>query len=255
MELYNYKSHEVPVTFVCVQTEEDSKELDRPCGQYITLETGPLHDLTFAENVCDCLADHLRLLLKPFFGKPLCIFGVGNPALPADSLGPEVAKRFLPAAYESFIRKSNFEKITMVCPGVIAQTNISSEKIIASIASTIQAACVLIIDSSTGSDIETLCGSICLTDNGTRSYQQVDLCEATLGVPVFSVGVPMAIPASKLCDGKNVDADLLVTPVRVMEATTSASKIIACAIAQAAYPELDYEDCRQYVEFFLHNII
>ena len=66
MDMEEYISHGVPVTWAHVQTEADSKLLDRPCGQYITLETGALDKLNSFEAVCACLADQLRPLLEPW---------------------------------------------------------------------------------------------------------------------------------------------------------------------------------------------
>ena len=104
MEHLEYTLNGVPVTWVHVQTEEDSIALGRSCGQYISLETGALDKIGSFEGVCDCLARQLRLLLEPFFGKTLCVCGVGNPNSPADSLGPEVAKRFMPKQFELLLK-------------------------------------------------------------------------------------------------------------------------------------------------------
>ena len=48
------------------------------------------------EGACTCLVEQLQPLLAPFFGKSLCICGVGNRDLEFDSLGPETAKRIRP---------------------------------------------------------------------------------------------------------------------------------------------------------------
>lgn len=93
MDVQEFISHEIPVTQVCVQTEQDAEMLGKRCGLYVTLETGPLHQLISFENVCACLAGQLRPLLEPYFGKPLCVCGLGNQNIPHDALGLETASR------------------------------------------------------------------------------------------------------------------------------------------------------------------
>lgn len=256
MDMEEYISHGVPVTWAHVQTEADSKLLDRPCGQYITLETGPLDKLNSFEAVCACLADQLRPLLEPCLGKTLCVCGLGNQDMVSDSLGPEVARRFRPKLFESFVAKSNFEKVVMICPGVNGYTNLSSEKIIASVVSAIDAACILAVDCTSCTDLERLCSSISLTDNGMHAYWgTADLRESTVGIPVVTIGVPTMIGVPALFNTENTAQELYLTTLHISNVIQSASFIIACAITQVAFPELDYESCKQYIGLFLNNII
>lgn len=67
METKDFLSHEIPVTQVHIQSEQDAELLGRPCGLYITLETGPLHQLIFFEKYCACLPDQLRPLFGTLF--------------------------------------------------------------------------------------------------------------------------------------------------------------------------------------------
>lgn len=256
MDTKNFVSHDVPVTWAHIQNEQDSKALGRPCGQYVTLETGPLDNLIPVEKACACLTEQLRHFLEPYFGTTLCVCGLGNQDMPPDALGPEVARRFRPKMFEAFDTKPSFEKVALLCPGVNGHTNLSTDVIIANISSAIHAACVLIVDSSSCSDIERLCSSICLTDNGMRTYYDTaDLRQSTIGVPVITIGVPTTIRASALSVSKNVPQDLLLTTFHISDVIKVASFVVACAIAQVAFPELDYESCKQCIGFALHNII
>lgn len=253
MRVNEFISHGIPVTQVQVETEQDMKELNRTRGRYITLETGPLAYLVDFEGACACLVDQLKPLLEPFFGKPLCVCGMGYQAMPSDSLGPETARRFPPKMYRSFVEKSNFEKITVVCPGTSAQTNLPTETIVSGVVSAMGAACVLAVDSCVTADTARLCGTIQLTDSGIRNHNQTaHLCQPTVGVPVISIVVPTAICVH---DDKGVAKNLLLAPVHITDTISIASFIIACAIAQVAYPELDYGSCKQYIELFLHGVI
>ena len=255
METKEFVSYEIPVTQVHVQSELDAQILGKRCGLYVTMETGPLHQLVFFENACACLTEQLRPLLEPYFGKPLCVCGLGNLDVPHDALGPEAARRFQPGAYESFSLRSNFERVTVICPGVKALTNMSSETIISSVASGMGAACVLAIDASACTDIERLCSTVQLTNSGMQTYWgTTDLSLSTLGVPVISICVPTAIRMADLGGERPVDRELFLTPTHISSVINVASFILACAITQVVYPELDYESCKQYIELFLHDI-
>ena len=255
METKEFLSHEIPVTQVHIQSEQVAVALGKRCGLYVTLETGPLKQIVFFENVCACLADQLYPLLEPYFGKPLCVCGVGNQTVPHDALGPEVAKRFQPKAYESFSERSNFERVSVICPGVGALTNLSTEAIISSVAEGMGAACVLTIDASACKDVKRLCSTIQLSSSGMQTYQgAVDLSQATLGIPVVSITVPTAIRAADLSVKENIDPELFFTPLHIQDSINAASFIIACAVAQVAYPDLDYESCKMYINLFLHGV-
>lgn len=256
MQAKEFVSHGIPVTQVQVETEQDMKDLNRARGRYITLETGPLTHLVDFEGACACLVEQLRPLLEPYFGKPICVCGMGNPDMPSDSLGPETAKRFQPHMYDIFVKRSNFDKISVVCPGTSALTNLATETIISGVVSAMEAACVVAVDSSTTNDAKRLCATIQLTDSGVKSQgNTAHLCRATVGVPVIALVVPTVISTAALFEDGVKEEELLLAPLQVTDAISIASFIIACAIAQIAYPELDYESCKQYTGLALYGVI
>lgn len=152
--------------------------------------------------------------------------------------------------------RPSFEKAAVICPGVNGHTNLSSGEIIAGVVSAIHADCVLVVDASSCQDVERLCSSISLSNNGMQTYwDTADLRQSTVGVPVVTIGVPTTIYASAFYDAKNTDQELFLTSLQISDAIQSTSFIIACAIAQVAFPELDYEGCKQYIGLFLNGII
>lgn len=256
MRADEFVSHGIPVTQVQVETEQDMKELNRARGRYITLEPGPLTQLLDFEGACACLVEQLKPLMEPYFGKALCVCGMGSQAVASDCLGPETARRFQPHMYDIFTERSNFEKIAVVCPGTGALTNLTTETIISGVVSAMGAACVVAVDSCVTKDAKRLCAPIHLTDSGIKNQgRTAHLCQTTVGVPVIAVAVPTAISAAVLSDDEVGEKGLLLAPVHVAEAISIASFIIACAIAQIAYPELDYESCKQYIGLALHGVI
>jgi len=118
VDVEEFKSYDIPVNKVCILAEEAAKFLNKPCGTYITITTGPLDELAPLENLCSCLVEQLKPLLELYFGKTVCICGIGNRNIDADSLGPETAKRIWPYMYEKFKIESNFSKLAVICPDV-----------------------------------------------------------------------------------------------------------------------------------------
>lgn len=253
----NFVSHGIQVRQTRVLTETASKALNRDCGLYTTIQTGPLDQLVDGEPVCACLSEQLNLYLSSFPGKRLCICGIGNRDLTSDSLGPKATQLISPQLYEALPLRCNFEKIAVVCPSVSGITNLDTETTIAAIVSAMEADCVLTIDACACSDIEDLCSNIQLADTGMRSFQRASsLQETTVGVPVISIGVPTAIQASRLpADNHAVPTRLVLTPTHVEEAIKVGAFIITCAILQAAYPELDYETCKNYIGMSIYGVI
>lgn len=255
VELEDFKSYDIPVQRVHVLTEEAAKYLRKPCGTYTTITPGPLDKLESLENICNCLAEQLRPHLLPFFGRPLCVCGIGNQDIPADSLGPEAIRQITPFFYEAAQIPSNFSKVAAICPGVLGKTNLSTETIISGVASAMNATCVLTVDSCVTQEADRLCSTIQLSNTGMDNrWQTVSLRQSVLGVPVVSVAVPTALSVSDFSSGDNGLQVSSLAPSNVGEIINTAALIIACAITQAAYPSLDYESCRQCIELSAYNL-
>lgn len=253
--LEEFTLYDIPVQRVRVLTNEAAEELKKPCGTYTTISTGLLDLVGSLENVFNCLVEQLRPHLEPFYGKPLCICGIGNRDIPADSLGPETAKRIAPNFSEPLKLQSNFPKVAVICPGVFGKTNLSTEAVISGAVTAINAACVLTIDSTTTQEMSRLCSTIQLTDTGmVNQWQTICLRQSILGAPVISVGVPTAISLAPFIPENNPLKTSSLTLSGIGDVIDVAAFVIACAITKIIYPALDYEDCRKCIELFAHNI-
>lgn len=253
----DFISHDIPVHRVHVKTERAAKLLGRKCGQYIILNTGPLEMLIDFEKACDCLIEQLRPMLEPFYGKSLCICGIGNRDREVDSLGPETARRIRPNLCETFSFESVFEKVAVICPGVSGYTNLLSETVIAGVVSSMNASCILTIDSCKCGDIVNLCSTIQFNDTGMKSYWgTADIHLKSVGAPIVSIAMPTVISVDDILGSvKSSRADLFLSPTHVSNAIETAAFIISCAIYRIIYPNLDYEHCKQMIMFGLLGIM
>lgn len=235
--------HNIPVSRIHIKDEAIAGLLGKSVGHYTTLQTGPLNEYKRLEDICSCLTEELRQYLAPHMGKTLLICGVGNADLSYDSLGPETAKRI----YPKIDMESAFEKAAVFCPGVVGTTNIRTAPVISSIASSADAACVLVIDAAECHNYEDICSCINLTDAGVHVGKDAEpIDESTIGKPVITIGVPTSIRAEHL--GIEVPCDDFLTITEIGNVIKCAASVISCAVLQVVYPELDYEASKMLVD-------
>lgn len=239
------ESHGIMVSRAHIKDEDMAGLLGKAIGHYTTLQTGLLSGYDVLEDICACLTDELNHYLAPYKGKSLCICGIGNADLLTDSLGPETAKRIYPRVP----MQSAFEEITVFYPGVQGNTNIETNKAISSIAAMTGADCVLAIDSTDCSDYANLGSTIQLTDAGLRIHKNNEyLAQSTIGKPVISIGVPTVIHVNRLASDMRALGNGFLTVSDIAEVIKRAALVIASAVLQVAYPELDYQASRMIAE-------
>ena len=240
--------HGIPILRVNIKDEDMAGLLGKHIGQYSTLQTGPLGDYDDLEKVCGCLTEELDRYLTPYKGKTLLVCGIGERESPADSIGPETAKRI----FTHVPMKSAFEKLTVLAPGVSGATNISGSTLIASVSSAIGADCVLLVDSMHCADYSRLCRCIELTDAGIKIYHSgEELSPSTIGLPVISIGVPAAIRVQDLAPNIEASDQELLTVSDIEAMVRRASLMISCAILRVAYPELDHSASMMIADYSL----
>lgn len=233
----------IKVSRLHIKDKDMAGLVSKPVGRYSTLQTGPLNEYERLEDICCCLAEELRRYLAPYAGKTLLLCGIGNPDLPYDALGPETVRR----VYPKMTMEPHFEKITTFCPGVSGNTNISTITAVSGMASAVNATCVLAIDATDCSDPESICSCIQLTDAGLHIRQNGEILDAaTIGIPVIAVGMPTSIRAGQL--GIKIPCDDLLTPAGITNIIKYAASAIACAVLQVAYPGMDYETSKMFVD-------
>ncbi|MFR8333590.1 MAG: GPR endopeptidase [Oscillospiraceae bacterium] len=99
----------------------------------MTIDTAALSDEhEQIECAGECLAEILVRVLGPHFHGKLCVCGLGNRELPADSLGPEVTSRLplnliqLAQGYDC-----RFREVCSFTPGVFGINNVRTDTLVA----------------------------------------------------------------------------------------------------------------------------
>lgn len=240
----------LPVIHSIIKTNEAALLLGREVGIYVTIETGPLDKPGSMDERCYSMTGMLGQLLTPFHDGTLCIVGMGNEESVSDSLGTETVRRIPARDLDLMISKKDtaFQKIVAVKPRLDGSTS-NTASIISNIVLSINADCVLLIDSTTCWSYDELCSRIDINNTGmTGHHTGQRLTKHEIGVPVISIGVPTAIPLSHLIDSEDGTDSALLTVNSISDVIKTSSYTIAYAIMRTCYPGLNSATCKLLLE-------
>ena len=202
---------DVRTTVVKIVTENGAKSMGRPQGTYITIEAPELStpDEDYHREISEELSTHLRKLIDLKKEKSVLVVGLGNAAITADALGPQVVDNLLMTRHiikEYGLRGIKHEKmhrISGIAPGVMAQTGMETAEIVQGIVSETKPDVVVAIDALAARSVRRLSRTIQITDTGIHSGSGVGnhrngLTEENLQVKVIGIGVPTVVDAATI---------------------------------------------------------
>ena len=202
---------DVRTTVVKIVTENGAKSMGRPQGTYITIEAPELStpDEDYHRERSEELSTHLRKLIDLKKEKSVLVVGLGNAAITADALGPQVVDNLLMTRHiikEYGLRGIKHEKmhrISGIAPGVMAQTGMETAEIVQGIVSETKPDVVVAIDALAARSVRRLSRTIQITDTGIHPGSGVGnhrngLTEEHLQVKVSGIGVPTVVDAATI---------------------------------------------------------
>lgn len=271
----NWESGDVVITEVRIDREDGARLLGKPMGTYITLECNGAHRSTTEgrQAVANLLGEELARLLPEDDGNPILIVGLGNRAVTPDSLGPlTVDRTFVTRHIFKELPESIDHRMSPVCavaPGVLGVTGVETFEMVSGIIERVKPRAVIAIDSLSARATSRIGSAVQLTDVGIQPGSGVGnhrrpLTEASLGIKVVAIGVPMVIYAATIArdamemlsegDGANHDealdamtkkllegafSDMIVTPREVDDLVGDVAAMLASGINRALHPELN----------------
>lgn len=202
---------DVRTTVVKIVTENGAKSMGRPQGTYITIEAPELstQDEDYHREISEEISTHLRKLIDLKKEKSVLVVGLGNAAITADALGPQVVDNLLMTRHiikEYGLRGIKHEKmhrISGIAPGVMAQTGMETAEIVQGIVSETKPDVVVAIDALAARSVRRLSRTIQITDtgihpgSGVRNHRN-GLTEENLQVKVIGIGVPTVVDAATI---------------------------------------------------------
>ena len=205
------KEKDVRTTVVKIVTENGAKSMGRPQGTYITIEAPELStpDEDYHREISEEISTHLRKLIDLKKEKSVLVVGLGNAAITADALGPQVVDNLLMTRHiikEYGLRGIKHEKmhrISGIAPGVMAQTGMETAEIVQGIVSETKPDVVVAIDALAARSVRRLSRTIQITDTGIHPGSGVGnhrngLTEENLQVKVIGIGVPTVVDAATI---------------------------------------------------------
>lgn len=234
---------------VRVLNEEGAQKLGKSVGRYCTLEAPQF--VSRGDSRFPPLAEAAAELIRSFLGDlqgPYLVVGLGNRDITPDALGPLTSARVLATRHLKLGRHPlfvDFSEVAVCAPGVLGNSGLEASLQVASLCREIHPACVLAVDALAGAEAGRLCRTLQITDSGIAPGSGVGndraaLSSASLGVPVFALGVPTVIDASYL--GESSFRGLFLTPKDIDRSVHNSASFIACAINLALHPGLTLEE-------------
>lgn len=198
------------VSRIKIDTDEAASALQKSKGLYITIEAPDLvlRESELIKAVTEALSAELTGLIdKGGTSGTVLVVGLGNRAVTPDALGPKTAekilvtrhiKQYMPDAIPNGVRS-----VCAVSPGVLGVTGIETMEVIHGIVERSKPSLIIAIDSLSSRRTERIASTIQLCDAGIQPGAGVGnirsgLDEASLGIPVIAVGVPLVVYASTI---------------------------------------------------------
>jgi spore protease len=198
----------IKITKVKVNSIKGEAILQKPMGNYITIEADGLRDEDFEvqEQVSKILANELESLINVSRKSTVLVVGLGNWDVTPDSLGPKVISEVLITRhlFEFVPKKIKDRRIRSVCaisPGVMGITGIETSEIIGGIVQRIHPDLIIAIDALASRRLERISTAIQIADTGIVpgsgiGNERKGITKETVGVPVVAIGVPMVVDAA-----------------------------------------------------------
>ena len=211
VEVQNEEKEIIKITRVKITNEEGEKALNKPKGNYITLDIKNIKtiDNEQIEKISDNLAEELRNIIKEHISdtEDILIVGLGNLYVTPDALGPKVVPEieitrhileYMPKAMPEDTRP-----VSAISPGVLGTTGIETMEILKGIVENVKPKMLIVIDALATRSIERISSSIQIADTGIVPGAGVnntrkEISQKTLGIPVIALGIPTVVDLASI---------------------------------------------------------
>lgn len=201
----------VSVTRVKITNENGEQAINKPKGEYITLDINKIKYMEEdAINECaEILSKEISKLVSTHVDKngEVLVVGLGNIYVTPDALGPKVANgievtRHVIKYYPQFVKEGT-RSISAISPGVLGVTGIETLEMVKGIVDNLKPKLVIAIDSLCSRNIDRISSTIQISDTGIVpgagvGNTRAELSQKTLGIPVVAIGVPTVVEAATI---------------------------------------------------------
>lgn len=201
----------VKITRVKIETKEGEGYLNKPIGNYITLDAPEIkkNDPEINEKVYKILAKELKKLTGTDLNRSVLVVGLGNQNVTPDALGPKVVENIEVTRhileYAPDILNRPVRSVSAISPGVLGTTGMETSEVIKGVIDKIKPNFVIAIDALASRKLERISTTIQIADTGINpgsgiGNKRMALSQETLGVPVIAIGVPTVVDAATMAN-------------------------------------------------------
>ena len=247
----------LPLTRVEILDREGEEALGKPQGVYCTLDVSACwrrEEDAFVRAVRAGAA-----LLEPLLPEEgaVLVAGLGNAAMTPDALGPRVLDHLLVTRHLREVLPG-FRPVAALGAGVLGTTGLEAAEWVRGAADHVEPAAVIVVDALAARSLDRLCATVQVSSAGLApgsgvGNHRMALDQASLGVPVISVGVPTVVDAGTLARDLLAEAGgeppaalrdgrLFVTPDCIDARIRDLAKLLGYALDLALQPGLALED-------------
>ena len=201
----------IKITRVKIINDEGANALQKPVGNYITIDLKNLKIATEDEiqKASESVTKELKALIEKHIQRKddILVVGLGNIYVTPDSLGPKVVSniditRHLFEYLPQYVDE-NTRPVSAIAPGVLGTTGIETLEILRGIVDNIKPKLLIVIDALSSRSIERISSTIQIADTGIVpgsgvNNKRKDLSKETLGIPVIAMGIPTVVEAATI---------------------------------------------------------
>lgn len=191
-----------PCRAVQITSNGAAKALGKERGTYLTLDLSSYwqrRNGSFSRAV-KAVGTALKELLGEGNGTVL-IAGLGNRAMTPDAVGPLTVENLIVTRHLE--KRFSLRSVAAVVPDVLGNTGMESAELILAAVEKVKPSAVIAVDALAARRLSRLCASVQLASSGISpgsgvGNRRAEISEKTLGVPVFSMGIPTVVDAATL---------------------------------------------------------
>ncbi|WP_206459028.1 GPR endopeptidase [Anaerovorax sp. IOR16] len=253
----------INVTRIKIADEHGSAVMQKPMGNYITVELPKAANGSeeLKKMAAKAVGIELKKMIPFHYYLKVLVIGLGNEKVTPDALGPHTVSKIRVTRHLFLLYDVDGDEeqgcVSALCPGVMASTGMESAELIKGAAQISQPEVVVAIDALAARNVERIGTTIQITDTGISpgagtGNMRKNLTEESIGKKVIAIGVPTVIDAGTLILDSlsgylknaaeaeqyldNTGLDMIVTTSDIDQSIHDFSEIIADAINIALHP-------------------
>lgn len=243
----------VKFTEIDIEDEKTAEKIGKPVGKYITLEFQNLQKISDYDEIKEQLKKALEILIETK-RENILVVGLGNSEITSDAIGPVTARhilatRHIAGNFAEQIGLKGLKSVSVIAPDVLGNTGIEVIETLKGLCDRIKPDAIIVIDALAAGSITRLFTTVQLCNTGISPGSGVknarkELSKKTVGVPVFTIGVPTVVDAQSLAyeltqKESLSDIDLIVTPKDADILCHRISEIISASLNLFLQPEIE----------------